>query len=380
MSHQIYLSPPHPGGQERAFVDDAFATNWLAPLGPNVDAFEAGLCQVTGAGHALGLSSGTAALHLAMVLLGVGPGDEVICPTLTFAASANPIVYEGARPGFVDSDPKTWNLCPEALEAALRDRPKRPRAVIAVDLYGMPAAWDKLEQVCARYEVPLVEDAAEALGARFGQRACGSLGRLSVLSFNGNKIITTSGGGALLSDDEALIRRARRLASQAREPVPHYEHREIGYNYRLSNVCAGIGRGQLVVLAERVRQRRAHFAAYRAALGESPGIHFQEEPDGCFSNRWLTVITLNPELHQTTPEALSQALAAEGIEARPVWKPLHRQPVFRDCPVYATGVADRLFATGLCLPSGSAMTEAQREQVVTVLKQKMGDRRPPISH
>lgn len=371
MKTEIWLSPPHLSGNEQAYVQEAFETNWVAPLGPHVDAFERALCQRTGAGHAAALSSGTAALHLALVLLGVGPGDEVLCQSLTFAASANPIVYQGARPVFVDSEPSTWNLCPGALEEALADRirwGKRPKAVIAVDLYGMPARWDELTAVCSRYEVPLIEDAAEALGSVYRGRPCGSFGRLSVLSFNGNKIITTSGGGALLSADPLLIEQARWLAMQARDPAPHYQHSRIGYNYRLSNVCAGIGRAQLEVLADRVARRRTTYAFYRHHLAPRPGFGFLPEPEGCFSNRWLSCVTIDPEEAGITREDLRLALVARGIESRPLWKPLHRQPVFVECPFYGSGLADELFRTGLCLPSGSSLTEGQREEILGVIR------------
>ena len=368
---RIGLSPPHLSGQEETYIRDALASNWIAPVGPHVDLFEQELGAQTGVPHAAALSSGTAALHLALVLLGVGPGDEVLCQSFTFAASANPIRYLGGRPVFIGSEPTTWNLCPDALETALRRglrRRKRPKAVIAADIYGMPARWDELTAVCDRYGVPLVEDAAEALGATYRGRACGALGTLGVLSFNGNKIITTSGGGALLSDNEAVIQKARFLAAQAREPVPHYEHRQIGYNYRLSNVCAAIGRAQLTALADRVQRRRATFACYREALQTLPGVRFLPEPEGFFSNRWLSCFTIEPTGSNPTPPVLRQVLADRGIEARPLWKPLHRQPVFRSCPYVGSDLADRLFGAGLCLPSGSALTDGQRAEVVAVVR------------
>lgn len=366
----IHLSPPHLGDLEKDYVLDALTSNWVAPAGPNITEFERSLGAVTGAGHVAALSSGTAALHLALVLLGVGPGDEVICQSLTFVASVNPILYQRATPVFVDSEPTTWNMCPDALEVALRARlalGKRPKAVIVVHLYGMPARMADLRTVCERYDVPIIEDAAEALGSLYRRQACGTLGKLSALSFNGNKIITTSAGGALLSNEERLIQRAQFLATQAREPVSHYEHAEVGYNYRMSNVCAGIGRGQLMVLSERVAQRRANFRFYQQTLGQQPGIGFQPEPADCRSNRWLTALLLNPTQTELTANALRLALDQQRIEARPLWKPMHQQPLFADCPVYRTGVADRLFASGLCLPSGSSLTQAEREQIAAVV-------------
>ncbi|KAA9349704.1 DegT/DnrJ/EryC1/StrS family aminotransferase [Larkinella humicola] len=368
MIPEIYLSSPHLGDLELQYVQEAFAANWIAPVGPHIDAFERELCIETGAAHAAALSSGTSALHLSLVLLGVGPGDEVICQSFTFAASANPIVYQGATPVFIDSEADTWNMCPDALEMALKDRlarGKRPKAVIAVHLYGMPAKLDALLKICHHYEVPLVEDAAESFGSTYKNKPCGSFGKLAVLSFNGNKIITTSGGGALLSDDEALIKRARFLATQARDPAPYYQHSSIGYNYRISNVCAGIGRGQLRILADRVAQRRANYAYYFEHLSKLPGFAFQPEPNPCFSNRWLTCITLDPDLSGgITCEDIRLALAERRIEARPLWKPMHQQPVFAGLPFYGSGVSDRLFKTGLCLPSGSNLT---REQIIKVV-------------
>jgi dTDP-4-amino-4,6-dideoxygalactose transaminase len=367
----IYLSSPHLGGREEMYVLDALRTNWVAPLGPNLDAFELALGQTTGVGHVAALSSGTAALHLALVLLGVGPGDEVLCQSFTFAASANPICYLGASPVFIDSEAETWNICPDALETAIIDRirlGKRPKAVIAVHLYGMPAKLREISGLCEKYAVPLIEDAAEALGSTYAGQPCGSFGRFGVLSFNGNKIITTSGGGALLSDDEALIQRAKFLATQARDPAPHYQHSEIGYNYRLSNVSAGIGRGQLEVLTERVAQRRANFDFYVETLGGLPGIGFQPEATGSFSNRWLTGITIDPDQADgLVPDQIRLALAAQQIESRPLWKPMHQQPVFAHCPMYNNGVSDRLFSNGLCLPSGSNLAPEDRQRIVDLI-------------
>jgi dTDP-4-amino-4,6-dideoxygalactose transaminase len=373
MNPKIWLSSPHMGETEQRYVQEAFATNWIAPLGPHVDGFEKDLGTYCGVDHAAALSSGTAALHLALILVGVKAGDEVLCQSMTFSASANPIVYQGAVPVFVDSENQTWNLDPEALQAAIEDRMARrgskPAAVIAVHLYGMPAQMDRIQQICQQYEIPLIEDAAEALGSRYKNQACGSLADLSILSFNGNKIITTSGGGALLSNHEDLIRQARFLATQARDAAPHYQHSQIGYNYRMSNVLAGIGRGQMEVLDARVQARRAHYAFYREQLGALPGIGWQEEAPDSFSNRWLTTLTLNPALSGgITREDLRLALERDNIESRPLWKPMHLQPVFAEAPYYGGGVAEELFDQGLCLPSGSNLTQGDLERVVRIIQ------------
>ena len=371
-TYDIYLSPPHQTGLEETFMRDALATNWLAPGGPNVDAFERELVWATGSGSVAALVSGTAALHLALIVLGVKPGDEVLCQSLTFVAPANTILYAGATPVFVDSEPTTWNMCPDMLESALRDRlarGKRPKAVLVVDLFGMPARYAELLAICDRYNVPLIEDAAEALGSTYRKKACGTFGAAGVWSFNGNKIITTTGGGALTSADVALVERAQFLAGQAREPVAHYEHRDMGFTYRLSNILAGFGRGQLQALDERVACRRTNFEHYQQLLGDLPGIAFQPEPVGSCSNRWLTALTINPLLTDVTPDILRETLSVERIEARPVWKPMHRQSLFADCPAYLNGVSDQIFATGLCLPSGSALTPADREWVASIIRQ-----------
>lgn len=370
--NKIWLSSPHLSGHEQKYVQEAFAANWIAPLGPNVDGFEQDLCQYTGTKHAAALSSGTAALHLALVMLGVGPKDIVLCQSFTFAASANPIAYQGATPVFVDSEPDTWNMCPNALETAIKGekaKGKKVKAVIAVHLYGMPAKMREIQEICLLHDIPLIEDAAEALGASYHGRKMGSFGLLNVLSFNGNKIITTSGGGALLSDNEAFIQKARFLATQARDNAPHYQHSEIGYNYRLSNICAGIGRGQMEIIDERVAQRRANFAFYERELSDIEGITFQPEAEGSFSNRWLSCIIINPKLTGgITREDIRLALAAENIEARPLWKPMHLQPVFAGAPYYGGKVAEKLFQDGLCLPSGSNLTEEELGRVVTCIK------------
>jgi pyridoxal phosphate-dependent aminotransferase EpsN len=368
---RIYLSPPHLGSDELELVKEAFASNWIAPLGPHVDAFEREFAAAVGVAHAAALSSGTAALHLALRLVGVAPGDEVLCSTLTFSASANPIAYEGARPVFIDADRATWNMDPGLLREELRtcaERGRLPRAVIVVDLYGQCADYDPILEACAAYGVPVIEDAAEALGADYRGRPAGGFGTLGVFSFNGNKIITTSGGGMLVSADRALIERARFLASQARDPAPHYQHSTVGFNYRLSNVLAAIGRGQLRVLPERVAARRRHYAAYQAALGGLPGLEFMPQAPYGNPNCWLTCLTVRPEAFGATREDVRLALEAVNIEARPVWKPLHLQPVFAGCRVRGGAVAADLFEHGLCLPSGSSLTADDRERVCAVIR------------
>jgi dTDP-4-amino-4,6-dideoxygalactose transaminase len=379
---KIWLSSPHLGESERKYVQDAFDTNWIAPLGPHVNAFEASLAEYTQSTHAAALSSGTAAIHLALILLGVEPGDTVLCQSMTFCGSANPIRYQGARPVFVDSEKDTWNMDPQALEEAIQAllaEGTTPKAVIPVHLYGMPAKMDEILEVAGRYHIPVIEDAAEALGSVYRERKCGSFGTFRILSFNGNKIITTSGGGALLADDEAAIQRARFLATQARDPAPHYQHSEVKYNYRLSNVLAAIGRGQLEVLSERVAQRRRIFERYRAFFKswEERGyqIAFQEEPAGSFSNRWLICIRVDPARnHGLTREDIRLALAGENIEARPLWKPMHLQPVFQSYPFFGKGVCEQLFAHGLCLPSGSNMQDEDLDRIFNALTSLFRDR------
>jgi dTDP-4-amino-4,6-dideoxygalactose transaminase len=355
---RIWLSSPHMGGEEIKFVQEAFDTNWISPVGPHIQKFEDELAHYLGVQHVAALSSGTAAIHLALIILGVQRDDEVICSSFTFAGSCNPIVYVGAKPVFVDSESTTWNMDPELMEEAIQDRMKKtgkkPKAIIVVHLYGMPAQIDKIMAIARKYDIPVIEDAAEALGSKHHGRKLGTFGDFGILSFNGNKIITTSGGGALLSNNEAWIKKARFLATQARDPAPHYEHSEIGYNYRLSNVCAGIGRGQLKVLDERVKQRRAIFEHYKKELGDKKGITFPEEPEGYFSNRWLTTILVDPVGTQgVTREDIRLKLEQENIESRPLWKPMHLQPVYRSSPAYVTGRSEKLFEQGLCLPSGS---------------------------
>jgi dTDP-4-amino-4,6-dideoxygalactose transaminase len=405
MKDKIWLSSPHMGDMEQVFVREAFDTNWIAPLGPHVNGFEEDLQSYTGAGHAAALSSGTAALHLALILAGVKAGDEVICQSFTFSASANPIVYQGARPVFVDSEAETWNMSPEFLEEAILRRKAKgdsgqgsgwmgrnakadvqpdahrgmnggdgyPKAIIAVHLYGMPAKMPEIRAIADRYGIPVIEDAAEALGSRIGDRRCGSFGDSGILSFNGNKIITTSGGGALLSDDEAMIRKARFLATQARDPAPHYQHSHIGYNYRMSNVLAGIGRGQMRVLDDRVEARRLNFERYRdffeSVNRRGYQVELLPEPEGYFSNRWLTTVLIDHGRNQgISREKVRLALEEANIESRPLWKPMHLQPVFADCPFYGDGTAERLFKNGLCLPSGSNLSSDDWSRIMEALE------------
>ena len=371
MKPRVYLSPPHMSGYEQELVADAFASNWIAPLGPHVDAFEREFAATIGVPYAVALSSGTAALHLAMKLVGVQPGDEVLCSTLTFSASANAICYEGGRPVFIDCDRASWNMDPGLLAeelAACAARGRLPRAAIVVDLYGQSADHDAIRAACAEYGVPVVEDAAEALGATYKGRPVGGFGVLGAFSFNGNKIITTSAGGMLVSRDEAMAKRARYLATQARDPAPHYQHSTIGYNYRLSNVLAAIGRGQLKVLEERVVARRRNFEAYRELLGDLPGIEFMPEAPYGRCTRWLTCLTIEPGAFGATREDVRLALEAEDIEARPVWKPMHLQPVFASCRVRGGAVSQQIFEKGLCLPSGSSLTRQEVERVAAIVR------------
>jgi dTDP-4-amino-4,6-dideoxygalactose transaminase len=370
---RIYLSPPHLGGDEEALLRDALDSNWIAPLGPHVDAFELELAEAAGVGHAAALSSGTAALQLALRLAGVGRGDEVLCPTLTFVATANAVLYQGAKPVFVDADQATWNLDPHLVQEELAARSatgRKPAAVIAVDLYGQCADYDALERICADYEVPLIEDAAEALGAEYRSRPAGGFGRFGIFSFNGNKIITTSAGGALVSNDGAAVERARFLASQARDPAPHYEHSTVGYNYRMSNLLAAVGRAQLRTLAERVRRRRWIFDRYAELLGDLDGLELAPEASDGRPNRWLTCVTLDPRRFGAEREDVRLALEGENIEARPLWKPMHLQPLFAGCDKRGGAVSERLFERGLCLPSGSALESADLERIAGVVRRQ----------
>lgn len=368
---KIYLSPPHMSGDEIEFVREAFASNWIAPLGPMVDAFEREFAQTIGAKYALALSSGTAAIHLALILADVKSGDEVLVSTLTFSASANPIVYLGARPVFIDSEKESWNIDPSLVAETIVKKiseGKKPKAVIVVDLYGQPANIGPILDMCEQHEIPVIEDAAEALGATYYGKSVGTSGLFGIFSFNGNKIITTSGGGMLVSERKDLIDQARKLSTQARDPAPHYEHSEIGYNYRMSNILAAIGRGQLKVLSDRVEKRRYIYEKYKLLLSDIPGISFQPEAPWGKSNRWLTCILIDEREFGATREDVRLALEAEDIEARPIWKPMHLQPVFKGCEVIGGNVAEEIFRDGLCLPSGSAMTDEDIDLVVDVIK------------
>jgi dTDP-4-amino-4,6-dideoxygalactose transaminase len=368
---RVYLSSPHMGHQELKLVQEAFVSNWIAPLGPHVDAFEREVAEYVGMSHAAALSSGTAAIHLSLRLLDIQPGDEILCSTFTFSASANPIVYEGGSPVFIDSEENTWNMDAGLLQEELRDcarRGKLPKAVIVVDLYGQCADYDSLLEVCAEYEIPLIEDSAEALGASYKGRMAGSFGKFGIFSFNGNKIITTSGGGMLVCNDADMVQQARFLATQARDPAPHFQHSHIGYNYRLSNVLAAIGRGQMQVLEERVAARRSNFRKYQERLASLPGISFMPISNDGEPNYWLTGITVEPRLFGATREDIRLALEQENIESRPLWKPMHLQPVFDGCRIRGGSTAEKVFEQGLCLPSGSNLSQDDLERVVTVIQ------------
>jgi dTDP-4-amino-4,6-dideoxygalactose transaminase len=372
MNKKIWLASPHMGGTEQKYVKEAFDTNWIAPLGPNVDAFEKALSKYNKVDHVAALSAGTAALHLALIMLGVEAGDEVIASSFTFAASVNPIAYQGATPILIDSETDTWNMCPKQLEIAILDRISKgtkPKAIILVHLYGMPAKLNQIMEIAARYKIPLIEDAAEAMGSKFRGKPVGSFGLMGFFSFNGNKIITTSGGGALVSNDEWFISRSRFLATQARECAPHYEHEVIGYNYRMSNVCAGIGRGQLEVVDDHINRHREIFNYYKRKLSIFKGITFQQEPDtDYYSNYWLTCIQVNPEkCGEVTRDQIRIAMEGENIECRPLWKPMHLQPVHSDKPFYGTRISDHLFDRGLCLPSGSNLSDEDLDRVIAVI-------------
>ncbi len=360
------------GGSEQKYVNEAFEGNWIAPLGPNVDGFEADLVSFTGARHAAALSSGTAAIHLALIMLNVQPGDEVICQSMTFAASANPIKYVGAVPIFVDSEEDTWNICPDLLRECIMDRlakGKKPKAIIPVHLYGMPSKMDAISAISQEFEIPIIEDAAEALGSHINGKNMGTFGDLGILSFNGNKIITTSGGGALISDSENYVREARFLATQARDKADHYEHTKIGYNYRMSNICAGIGRGQMEVLTNHVEKRRANFNYYKSELSGIDSIKFLDEPLGFYTNRWLSTIYVEPTLNrEISKKNIYLDLLQDNIESRPLWKPMHMQPIFRDAPFYSNGVSELLFRNGLCLPSGSNLVDDDLKRIVSLIK------------
>jgi dTDP-4-amino-4,6-dideoxygalactose transaminase len=367
---RIYLSPPHVTGREAELVADAIASNWIAPLGPHVDAFEAELAAVAGVEHAVALSSGTAALHLALVVLGIGAGDEVACSGFTFAASANAVTYSGATPFFVDATADTWTLDPDLLDRAIASRRKAGatvRAVVAVDLYGQCCDYDALQEVCARHDVVLVQDAAESLGATYRGASAGGQGALAAFSFNGNKIITTSGGGMLVSANPGWVEHARKLSTQAREPVPHYEHLEIGFNYRMSNLLAALGRAQLESLPERVATRRRIRDRYGELLGGARGISFMPEAEYGTTNAWLTCTLIDPAAFGADRETVRLGLEAEDIEARPLWKPMHLQPIFASHHTFGGDVSARLFERGLCLPSGSSLSDEDQARVVATL-------------
>ena len=378
--NRVYLTSPHMSGKEQEYVKNAFDTNWITSLGPQVDAFEKEFCASVGVPHAVALSSGTAALHLALQLVGVERGDEVLVSTLTFSASVNPIVYLGARPLFVDSERESWNMDPalllEAVESRAKSR-KLPKTLVLVHLYGQSANIEPVLSICERYGIVLIEDAAEALGASYKRKSPGTFGKAGIYSFNGNKIITTSGGGMLVSNEEEIVRHARKLATQARDNAPHYQHSEIGYNYRMSNVLAAIGRGQLQVLEERVAARRKNFDYYVRTLGDLPGISFMPEATWGKHTRWLTVIQVDPNEFGADREAIRLALEAENIEARPVWKPMHLQPVFAKYDSVRGCVAEELFDKGLCLPSGSNLTQEDLQRVVDIMRQMA---RKPARH
>jgi dTDP-4-amino-4,6-dideoxygalactose transaminase len=358
-------------GYEMKYIEDAFKTNWIAPLGPNVTGFENELSSYLKRGSVAALSSGTAAIHLALILLGIKDNDEVICSSFTFSASANPIIYQRAVPVFVDSEEYSWNMDPALLETAIKERIKngaKPKAIIVVHLYGMPAKMNDIIKISKQYEIPIIEDAAEALGSKYISRCCGTMGDVGILSFNGNKIITTSGGGALVSDNHGFIERAKFYATQARDKAPHYQHSQIGYNYRMSNVVAGIGRGQLTVLEDRVKRRRENNGFYRKLLGKYDFISFQNEPEGHFSNYWLTTIIIKENRFGITREKIQSMMEEKNIETRPLWKPMHLQPVFSNSPAEVNGVSEGLFNAGLCLPSGSNLTPDELDRIESVLK------------
>ena len=370
---KIWLSSPHMSGNEMKYINEAFAHNLVFPLGPNVRGLEEDIRKFTGIAACSCLASGTSAIHLALIILGVEQGDEVICSSFTFSASANPIVYQKATPVFIDAEPDSWNMSPELLGTAIWDRinkGKKPKAIIVVHLYGMPARIDKIMAIANHFEIPVIEDAAESLGSTYKGKACGTFGEIGILSFNGNKIITTSGGGALISDNPEYCRMATFLATQARDAAPHYQHSHIGYNYRMSNISAGIGRGQMEVLQQRIEKRRENFLFYKESLKAVKGIRFLEEPSADFySNHWLTTILVDPELTGgITREELRLYFESQDIESRPLWKPMHLQPVFANCPAYSDGTSEHLFDLGLCLPSSSNITDEERQKVVDEMK------------
>jgi pyridoxal phosphate-dependent aminotransferase EpsN len=375
--NRVFLSPPHMGGTELKYINEAFESNWIAPLGPNVEAFEKEIARRVGVNGAVAVSSGTAAIHLALSVLNVQKGDTVFCSSLTFVASANPILYQGADPVFIDSEPDTWNMSPTALEKAFKhalEEDKIPKAVIIVNLYGQSAKMDELSTICRRYQVPIIEDAAESLGSSYKGTASGTIGDFGIYSFNGNKIITASGGGMLVSNNVRALSKAHFLATQAKDPAPYYQHSQLGYNYRMSNIVAGIGRGQLEVLEERVNSRRMIFKTYQLELKDLPGITFMPELNETFSNRWLTTLTINQEKSGVAVNEILASLESENIEARPVWKPLHLQPLFENYSYYShsenESVSEKLFKTGICLPSGSNMKHEDQMRIIHCIRSK----------
>ncbi|WP_040345877.1 aminotransferase class I/II-fold pyridoxal phosphate-dependent enzyme [Neobacillus bataviensis] len=372
---RIFLSPPHMSGYEQKYINEAFETNWIAPLGPNVDAFEKEIAEYVRANDAVAVSSGTAAIHLALSLLDVKKGDLVFCSSLTFVASANPIIYQRAEPVFIDSEPDTWNMSPQALERAFHDainEGRLPKAIIVVNLYGQSAKMDEILSICNHYHVPIIEDAAESLGSTYKGKPSGTFGRFGIFSFNGNKIITTSGGGMLISNDTVALKRARFLATQARDPAPHYQHSSIGFNYRMSNILAGIGRAQLEVLNGRVEARRFVFERYYKELSHFPGFYLMSELENTRSNRWLTALIINEAEAGVSAGDVLKALEIENIEARPVWKPLHLQPIFQGARYYqhseSESISEQLFKNGICLPSGSNLKEEDQLKVINCIK------------
>jgi len=374
---KIWLSSPHMGGGEQKYVQEAFDTNWVAPLGPNVNGFEKDLEEYVGENSKVAcLASGTSALHLALILAGVRNGDEVLCQSMTFSASANPITYQGAMPVFVDSEEDTWNMCPKALEEAIKERVakgKKPKAIIVVHLYGMPAKMDEIVALSKKYEIVLIEDAAEALGSTYKGQKCGTFGDFGILSFNGNKIITTSGGGSLVCKNEEDKQKAIFLATQARDNATHYQHSHIGYNYRMSNIVAGIGRGQMEVLDKHIGFRRANNQFYQEVFKNVNGIRVLTEPTSeYFSNHWLSAVVIDKNKTGFSREDLRLALEKENIESRPLWKPMHLQPVFKDCKYFGTNVSEKLFEDGLCLPSGSNLSDEDRVRIKEVILKKIG--------
>jgi len=379
LNKRIYLSPPHMSGAEQVFIDEAFQQNWIAPAGPHITQFEQELARYTGAGGAVALSSGTAGLHLALRALGIGKGDRVFCSSFTFVASANPILYEGAEPVFIDSEPESWNMSPSALEQAFKEAAKQgclPKAVIVVHLYGQNADMDPIMALCDAHGVPVIEDAAESLGASYKGRASGTIGAFGIYSFNGNKIITTSNGGMIVSDDQTALEKIRFWSTQAKDKAGHYQHSELGYNYRLSNVLAGIGRGQLRVLDDRVRTRQAIFHTYQKELSSLQGVGFMPKPAYSVSTHWLTALTLDAAKAKRTPVQLIEALSRADIEARRVWKPMHAQPLYRNYRYFShkpgVSVSDALFAEGVCLPSGSSLTKGEQDRVIECVKKELG--------